>query len=804
MKPDSIDRYKIIEELGRGGMATVYKAQDPLFERVVAIKIMPREFSHDKEFRARFIREARTIAALEHPAIVPVYDYGEAYDQPYLVMRYMPGQSLTEKLRNGSVSLQETAVIIQRISSALDAAHQKGLIHRDLKPANILFDQYDDAYLADFGIVHVAASDEALTATGGLIGTPSYMSPEQVHGDLELDGRSDIYALGVILYQMLTGTVPYASDTPAKTMMSHVLDPVPQILAARPDLPAEFDAIINKAMAKDREDRYPTGGALSATLNALIAQLGADASQLAPTPSPVPPTPVPPTPAPVETSPPQPEPVQPAKVAPSPAPKPAPPPKRPSSPPSPLPQPAKPAGKRRLSPIFWAGIGLLVLICLGAVGAAGWVIANLPDETPILIEERTDLPTAALVATATKPSVAEPSATETATTAVDAAGTSTAVALIATREQLAAAADASPTPADDSRASALATRQALEATAAASEPDVERPASAFAPIFGPSDGEMPHLDDGFLETVYADSVPADFIAHATFANPFVGDWDFGLIFRQLAADDEMRLVVHSEGFWNLNDRNGEDDVFIHEGELGDALNTQEGDENELLLAAFGNRGFFFLNGRYIATLNLSTRLEAGDLAVATGFYADSEQPGASTPFADFTVWPAAALFGPESGSLEHIDNDFIKTYNAGVNAYNFIAAADMGAPYTLDEGSWDIGFSFRDADVGEQFWVVVESSGDWSFIDRQNNEDVNLDEGAVNTLNIDEDAANRLLLIALDDAGYFFLNDALVAELDLSSRRNAGDVSVSTAYFVGNEIEGNTTTFSNFVVWPLP
>ena len=141
MAPQSIDRYEIIEELGRGGMATVYKARDPLFEREVAIKVLPPELSRDAQFRSRFIREARTVAALEHPAIVPVYDYGESYNQPYLVMRYMTGGSLTDLLHQGPVSLAQTNNILQRIGLALDAAHQKGIIHRDLKPGNILFDQ---------------------------------------------------------------------------------------------------------------------------------------------------------------------------------------------------------------------------------------------------------------------------------------------------------------------------------------------------------------------------------------------------------------------------------------------------------------------------------------------------------------------------------------------------------------------------------------------------------------------------------------------------------------------------------------
>ncbi|MCP4426093.1 MAG: serine/threonine protein kinase [Chloroflexi bacterium] len=813
MAPESIDRYKIQEEIGRGGMATVYKAHDPLFERTVAIKVMPPEFSRDPEFRARFIREARTIAALEHPAIVPVYDYGEDYNQPYLVMRYMPGGSLSDRLRRGAVSLADTAVILQRIGSALDAAHGKGLIHRDLKPGNILFDQYGDAYLADFGIVHVAASEEALTATGGLVGTPSYMSPEQVHGDLELDGRSDIYALGIILFQMLAGTVPYAADTPAKTMMQHVLDPVPPILNARPDLPAEFDAIINKAMAKDRNDRYPTGGELTTALNALVAQsgdatLGTVPSAAAATPSPPPRSaiPRPEKAAPLKIEP-EPEPAQPAKSGLIEAPSF---PKATAQPPKAAAQP-KPSGRRRLSPAFWVGMGVLVLVCLGVVGAIGWIVSNLPDsDSSVIVEDRPAVVTVEVIEE------------------VDTAGTSTAESLAATREQLAleaaeptlTATAVPPTPEptdDDARAKALATRQAL-ATAAAEEaaaeapvaetPVIERPSSDLTPLFGPSDGEMSHEDDSRIESVFADASPADFIMRARFGNPFAANddnpWDIGLTFRQGAVDDELRLVVHSDGFWNLNDRDGSEDNFIQEGDVTDWLDLSGEGGNDLLVAALGERGYFFLNGRFISTLDLSSRTKAGDLAIGTGFYGSSEQVGSATGYSDFAIWPGEALFGPESGAMEHIDDSYVKDYAAGVGVYNFIAAAEFGVPYTSEIGPWDVGFDFRDADVGEQYWLIVESTGDWSFFNRENGEDALLDEGVVENLDTNAEGSNRLLLIALDDTGYFSLNDELVADLDLSARVHEGNVVVVTAFFEGNEIEGYTTPFTDFTVWGLP
>jgi serine/threonine protein kinase len=193
MLPERIGRYEIKDELGRGGMATVYRGFDPRFKRHVAVKVLPREFLHDPTLKSRFQREAETVAALEHTAIVPVYDFGEDDDQLFLVMRYMPGGSLARRLRDGPLTPAEAARILSRVASALDWAHSRGVVHRDVKPANLLFDANDEPYLSDFGIVKIVARDAgSFTVTGGVVGTPAYMSPEQARGDKVIDGRSDI------------------------------------------------------------------------------------------------------------------------------------------------------------------------------------------------------------------------------------------------------------------------------------------------------------------------------------------------------------------------------------------------------------------------------------------------------------------------------------------------------------------------------------------------------------------------------------------------------------------------------------
>jgi len=283
MAANQIGRYLLKGELGRGGMATVFLAHDPRMSRDVAVKVLPQQFTHDPQFLGRFEREARVIASLEHPAIVPVYDFGEEGDRPYLVMRYMSGGSLADRIKSGPITLDEASIIITRIALALDEAHGRGMIHRDLKPGNIMFDDRGDAYLSDFGIVKLAESTDTYTGSG-IVGTPAYISPEQVHGDQVLDGRSDIYSLGIILFQMLTGRAPYLADTPGKMMMAHVMEPVPNILAVKSDLPTGCSTIIVKSMAKERDDRYPTAGQMAADLiavteNRIIAPPPSELSQ---------------------------------------------------------------------------------------------------------------------------------------------------------------------------------------------------------------------------------------------------------------------------------------------------------------------------------------------------------------------------------------------------------------------------------------------------------------------------------------------------------------------------------------------
>lgn len=270
MAGKNIARYEIQSEIGRGGMAAVYLAYDPNFRRNVAIKLISGNLQENPTIRERFEREAHLIAKIEHPAIVPVYDYGEQDNQLYLVMRYMPGDALTRKIKEGKLTLGYATQIISQIAPALDAVHSQGIVHRDLKPGNILFDSFGNPAISDFGIAHLTTGTTDLTGNA-IIGTPSYMSPEQVRGDSNLDGRSDVYSLGVILFEMLTRRGPFQAKTPLSVAMKHLTDPLPSIRSFRPDLPVELELILTKAMAKDRNLRYVSASDLARELRAIAA-----------------------------------------------------------------------------------------------------------------------------------------------------------------------------------------------------------------------------------------------------------------------------------------------------------------------------------------------------------------------------------------------------------------------------------------------------------------------------------------------------------------------------------------------------
>jgi outer membrane protein assembly factor BamB/tetratricopeptide (TPR) repeat protein len=265
----TLGQFRIIEQLGQGGMASVFKAYQPSLDRYVAIKVLPAQHALTPGFSERFVREARAIAQLNHPNILPVIDFGQEGDLSYIVMKYVPAGTLTDKMGH-PMALEEVTRLVEGIAAALDHAHERGILHRDVKPSNVLLDEGDWVLLADFGLAKMMAGDEELTGSGVGIGTPAYMSPEQGQGK-DVDARTDIYALGVVLYEMLVGQLPFDAETPFAIVMKHITEPLPLPSSLRPDLPEVVERVILKALAKAPADRFATAGELARALRAANA-----------------------------------------------------------------------------------------------------------------------------------------------------------------------------------------------------------------------------------------------------------------------------------------------------------------------------------------------------------------------------------------------------------------------------------------------------------------------------------------------------------------------------------------------------
>ena len=247
--------YKIISQLGQGGMATVYKAYHASMDRYVALKVLSHQFAFSKEFYGRFQHEARLIARLEHPHILPVYDFGESNGIPYLVMRYLEAGTLKDRLEADPLSLSEVDRIFTQLVEALAYAHENGIVHRDIKPSNAMLDKRGEVFLTDFGIAKLVEGSPQFTATGAITGTPAYMSPEQAQG-LKIDPRSDLYSMGIVLYEMISGHVPYEAETPLAVILKQIQEPLPPISTIRPDIHPAIEAFVLKTLAKTPEERY--------------------------------------------------------------------------------------------------------------------------------------------------------------------------------------------------------------------------------------------------------------------------------------------------------------------------------------------------------------------------------------------------------------------------------------------------------------------------------------------------------------------------------------------------------------------
>ncbi len=271
---EKIGPYEVIDQIGAGGMATVYKAQQPRLGRVVAVKVMHQMFIQDPNFLARFEREARIVAKLDHPNIVPIYDYDDHQQQPYLVMKYVEGRTLKEVLADETLSLEEIRAMMRQTADALTYAHEMGVLHRDIKPSNILIDAAGQPYLTDFGLARITQQGESTMSLDTTLGTPHYISPEQAQGLPNLGGQTDVYSLAVILYELVTGRVPFAGESPYAIIHKHIYAAPPPPSELNPEVPPEVDAVLMKALEKEPAARYDTPNQLIQAFEYAITQSG--------------------------------------------------------------------------------------------------------------------------------------------------------------------------------------------------------------------------------------------------------------------------------------------------------------------------------------------------------------------------------------------------------------------------------------------------------------------------------------------------------------------------------------------------
>jgi serine/threonine protein kinase len=399
--------FRIESVLGRGGMSVVYVAEQIRLGRKVALKVLTTELAWDEQFRERFVRESHIAATIDHPNIIPIYDAGEADGLLYIAMRFVQGPDLKEILKRGDIGVGRTIFLIEQLASALDSAHAHSLVHRDVKPGNILVDESTDhAYLTDFGVAKQTTA-RGLTSTGHFLGTVEYAAPEQIEGG-SVDARTDVYALGCVLYECLTGSPPFAQGTEHAVLHAHLVDPPPSVTRARPELPQAFDGVVATAMAKAAQDRFASCGDLAhAARNAASGTARRVDGGVTP-------------PARADTVPSTPVPPPPVSPAPSEPQTPVAPPSSPAEAP-PVSKPAAAAAGRSIPLKQWALIGLLVAVAATASGVTVYFLTRSDQsaQAPTVLPAGAVHPLADLVAspvwqTCKVQSTPRPGAVETA------------------------------------------------------------------------------------------------------------------------------------------------------------------------------------------------------------------------------------------------------------------------------------------------------------------------------------------------------------------------------------------------------
>jgi serine/threonine protein kinase/uncharacterized membrane protein len=818
-------KFEMIEKIGEGGMGMVYRARQTVVDRIVALKIPKPELLRDPQILARFSQEARNAKRLNHPHIVPIYDVDEVVvdgrNVPYIEMPFVEGQTLSTLLtKRGRLSPGEAAEIMRQVGLALDYAHQQGIVHRDLKPSNVMITNGGLVYLMDFGLARDVASPSGVTVAGSWIGTPEYMSPEQANRQTSLSPASDIYSLGLILYEMLTGKLPFTGETVEEVIAARVeKSPIPPNRWGA-NLPQPVENVVMRGLARNPERRFRTAGDLvqalqeavgvapPVNLNAPQQAVEANApTQLAPQNGPVgaemPKTVVLQVPSqsagqgnlpPPPTNPPPGGPPQmPHGWSPTPQPggqvpqgwTPTPPPpghvpggKRPGS-----------TGRNLLIGLI-AGLALL-LVALGS----GFVWFRNDQNTRATATAR-----AQATATARAEATGTARAEATATARAEATATARAEATATARAEATATARAEATAAAIAQATSVAaTQTAAVPTAAPVAPAAAADAWEGAPLVGPEEGSMEHVEDQITVSRLDTSIDS-MVVDARFFTPYdaaSGTWDYGLIFRETEAA-EYHLVLTSDNTWELRLRRASEtqDQTINSGQLS-SLDGAPNGPNRMRLITIGSFGWFFVNDVFVSQIDLSGHEESGDVLVGTGFFQGNTRPGATTRYDSFAVWELAAD-RPADGSMPHeIDGQIEFSELTAEPRRDFLASLTFTNPYAADQADWDYGLAFRDNRQG-YYALMVQSNSVWSLYYRATGQEGRkIGDGQLTRFALGAGEQNNVVLITSGPTGLLIVNDELAGVLDLSDNNAAGGISALTGYFADSEVPGSATDYSS-------
>ncbi len=842
-----VGRYRIVELIGEGGMAMVYKAHDSRLDREVAIKfirmgIVEDAYAHD--MLKRFDREARALAKLSHPNIVKVYDYGEYENYPYLVMEFLAGGTLRTQVGK-TLSYKEAARLLVPITRALEYAHQMGIVHRDVKPTNILLSATGDPLLSDFGIAKLLHTGEAMTLTGpgASVGTPEYTAPEQSTGK-PVDHRADIYSLGVVFYELVTGEKPFTADTPVAVMVKHVLEPLPSPRKFISDLPEDVERVILKALSKDPDDRYQTMKDFGEELERLsitdagISRVLAEKKVLmrdATAPSPVP-HPADLIAAAKKSGPQEVTTSTPVSTVPMT--------KADQSQPTPAAEKGSKKGAKKSSAApapagIAAGDHEDDVETIEAIGAATPAPAGkvqpgtpVPQSSPAVRVPATPAPGQA--AEKSKPKrglllwgiavlaivcllaigggifllrgIGSPTPNGEQATLLAAQSSAQETQSEAQTEVQSNA--ATPTPGQTASAVNEIATPTLEqgGQTPVTIADKSQPGSGQAPM----NGSLVHVLDGPPVTQSAGVDLRNFTSQVIFYNPYtikLGVWDIGFFFRTKGSAEGYHIVVRGDSTWQLIFQSEKNSETVESGKIAKMVLSDTADQaNKLTLTVLNDYGYIFVNDTFIGQFKLTRTSDPGDVMVESGYFPHSQREGTVTRFAGFMVWPIEEGRRMEDGQLVYTENELV-TQPAGAELDNFIMRFFFKVPYSTTAGQWNLGAVFRSRGRNDEYRLILTSTAEWILGDQ----DPRLTEMTTVTrgklegiLQIGDNKENEVFLIVQGEKGYFFVNRVFVKALDLSKRVTAGDVAIGAGFLKDGAIKNKTLEYRDFNVWNLP